>query len=110
MATQRHTDDRQRTDATTDDLHALGHVERLLRADTRALDVDVRVGGNGHARLTWDTLRVNSHARGSLLASVVNELAATDAWGVSTIHDPHRHDDGRMESMLTVLNVDEEDR
>lgn len=89
------------------DLHELADVERLLRLDTRADDPTVQVGGSG-ARISWESWAPNEHARGSLTASVVNEIAATDAWGVATIHDPLEMGD-RVTSMLTVVyDPDEE--
>lgn len=100
------TDDRRRADQPTAHLHELAHVERLLRADTRAGEPHVDVGPGG-ARISFRTAPFNSHTRGSLTASVVNEIAHTGAWGVSTIHDPHRDDDGTT-SMLTVVYVPEE--
>lgn len=95
----------RRTDRTarqpTEHLHELAHVERLLRADTRPIDPIVRVDRSG-ARITFETWPINSHTRGSLTAAVVNEIAATDAWGVATIHDPHRGEEN-VQSMLTVV-------
>lgn len=96
----------RRADQPTDHLHELAHVERLLRADTRAGEPHVDVGPGG-ARITFRTAPYNSHTRGSLTATVCNEVAVTDAWGVATIHDPHRGDDGTT-SMLTVVYVPEE--
>ena len=96
----------RRADQPTAHLHEFAHVERLLRADTRAGEPVVDVGPSG-ARLSFLTAEFNAHTRGSLTASVVNELAATDTWAVSTIHDPLQTDEG-MNSMLTVVYVPEE--
>lgn len=92
---------RSRPSLPVDDLHELAHIERLLRKDTRAHKPAVSVCRSG-ARIRWDTWAFNGHARGSLLASVVLELAATDSWGVATIHDPLERRD-QVSSMLTVV-------
>lgn len=97
----------RRPDAPADHLHELAEIERLLRVDTRAEDTIVDVGQNG-ARIHYRTRPYNEHARGSLTASVANEIAATGAWGLSTIHDPHRNEKGWTNSMLTVVYVPEE--
>lgn len=91
----------RRADQPTGDLHELAHVERLLRADERANQPVVDVGPGG-ARVSFRTAPFNSHTRGSITATVVNEIAHTSAWGVSTIHDPHETDVGTT-SMLTVV-------
>lgn len=81
------TDTSPRPDLPVDALQELAEVERLLRADTRNADPLVHVGMRG-ARISFRTAPYNEHTRGSLTASVVNEIAATSDWAVSTIHDP----------------------
>lgn len=85
----------------------LANIERLLRLDDRAIEPHVDVGNNG-ARISWNSLRHNSHARGSLTESVANEIASTEAWGLSTVHDPLQRD-GEVTSMLAVLYIPDED-
>ncbi|MFC6723638.1 hypothetical protein ACFQE1_04390 [Halobium palmae] len=96
---------RRRADQPTEHLQELAHVERLLRADTRATDPTVAVGPSA-ARISFESARHNAHARGSLTASVVNEIAHSEAWGVATVHDPHPDETG-VESMLTVVYAPE---
>lgn len=95
------------SDLPVDHLHELAHIERLLRLDDRSLDPTVYISGDG-VRISWDTYEHNSHARGSLTASVTNEIASTEAWGLSTVHDPQELDSGLVSSILTVLYVPEE--
>lgn len=87
-------------------LHELAAIERLLRRDTRAFESHVDVGSSG-ARIWFRSPPYNPHARGSLTAALANEIAHTDAWGLSTIHDPQRVD-GETQSLLTVVYVPEE--
>jgi hypothetical protein len=98
----------RRRPTSVDALQELGDVERLLRLDTRAEDVTVRVSEDG-ARLSWRSWTYNQHARGSLTASAVSELAHSDSWGVSTIHDPQEVGDAVTVSTITVVR-DREDR
>lgn len=91
----------QYADVPAEHLHELAHVERLLRADDRATEPVVTVTGNA-CRISWDSWSLNEHARGSLTASAAAQIAHTDAWGLSTIHDPFEHGDA-VESMLTVV-------
>lgn len=94
-------------DYSVEELHELAEVERLLRLDSRAFEPKVDVGASA-ARISWESWTLNEHARGSLTASVVNELAATDAWGVATIHDPmERPDDDMVVSLLSVVHAPE---
>lgn len=98
----------RRADLPTAHLHEVAAIERLLRRDTRCDDVRVGVDASG-ARIWYRTPPYNEHARGSLTAAVANEIAATAAWGLSTIHDPQRNVDRQAtESLLTVLYVPEE--
>lgn len=98
----------RRADQPIDHLQELAAIERLLRRDTRAGESHVDVDSSG-ARIWFRTAPYNQHARGSLTASLANEIAATDAWGLSTIHDVQRVDDGaRTQSLLTLVYVPEE--
>lgn len=101
-----------RDDVDVDHLHELAHVERLLRK-TDVQDVLVQVGGSG-ARISFTTNPFDEHYRGSKKAALANELAATSAWGLATIHDDFEDaEGGKTDSMLTVLydpeDEDEED-
>jgi hypothetical protein len=98
----------RRADLPTAALAEIAHVERLLRADARAVEPVVDVGDTG-ARLSFRTAEHNAHARGSLTADAVNEVVATDAWGVATIHDPVEREDGAVISTLTVVYAPETD-
>jgi len=98
---------RRRTDATTDHLHELAEIERLLRADTRATDPLVHIGRSG-ARISWASWELNSHARGSLTAAVCSEVARSSSWGLSTVHDPHETDDGTFSMLTLVYDPDKE--
>lgn len=108
-AENRAADRRTDHDHTRSELHELADVERLLHLDTRAQDPTVQIGKHG-ARVSWDSWEHNSHSRGSLTASVVNEIAASDAWGVATIHDPLTRDDGLTQSMLSIVYIPRADR
>lgn len=93
-----------RPDLPAGHLQEMARVERLLRDDERAEDPVARVGQQG-AKVSWESWELNEHARGSLTATVANEIAATEAWGLSTIHDPVERD-GRVTSMLSVVYVE----
>lgn len=97
---------RSRSDLPAEDLHELGEIERLLRRDTRSQAPTVEVGNNG-ARLSWETEELNAHARGSVTAAVASEVAHTDAWGLSTVHDP-MEDGQAVVSLLTLVYDPEE--
>lgn len=93
---------RRRTDATTDHLHELAHIERLLRADFHATDPRVHVTGGG-ARISWTSWDHNSHARGTLTAAVCSEIARSSGWGLATVHDPQGDGEETL-SMLTLIH------
>lgn len=95
-----------RAQLPTDHLHELAAIERLLRRDTRAFESHVDVDTSG-ACIWFRTAPWNPHRRGNLTAAVANEIALTDAWGLSTVHDPQRVDEG-TQSLLTVVYVPEE--
>ena len=98
---------RRRTDATTDHLHELADIERLLRADARATDPHVRVGDSG-AGISWASWDLNEHARGSLTAAVCSEIARSSSWGLATVHDPHETDEGTLSRLTLVRDPDTE--
>ena len=98
---------RRRTDATTDHLHELADIERLLRADARATEPRVYVSGSG-AHISWVSWDLNSHARGSLTASVCSEIARSSRWGLATVHDPQGTGEGTLSRLTLVRDPDKE--
>jgi hypothetical protein len=98
---------RRRTDATTDHLHELADIERLLRADARATDPRVRIGDSG-AGISWASAGVYEHARGSLTAAVCAEIARSSRWGLATVHDPHDIDEGTLSRLTLIHDPDTE--
>ena len=86
---------------TSEHLHELAEIERLLRADMLASDPRVHVGGSG-ARISWASSELNEHGRGSLTAAMCSEIALSSSWGLATVHDPLDSNEGVV-SMLTVV-------
>lgn len=97
----------RRDDQPAEHLHGIAHVERLLRDDGRAAAPHVDIDASG-ARLSFRSAEFHPHARGSLTADVCSEIAATDAWGLATVHDPMVREDGSVISMLTVVYAPDE--
>jgi len=92
---------------TTDHLHELAEIERLLREDSRATDPRVHVDDSG-ARISWTSWELNKHARGSLSAAACSEIALSSAWGLATVHDPHDTDEGTVSMLSLVHDPDKE--
>ena len=87
---------------TTEHLRELAEIERLLREDARATDVQVHVGPSG-AHLSWTSLDLNIHSRGSLTAAVCSEIVLSESWGIACVHDPQEETDEGAVSALTVV-------
>lgn len=78
-----------RTDAESSRvaIEELAHIERQLRGSS-VFNVSVHLGGSREtARIGFDTHLHNESFRGSILASVIEELADS-GWSVEHIHDP----------------------
>lgn len=92
---------------TTEQFHELAEIERLLREDARATDVHVHAGGDG-AHISWTSLDLNIHSRGSCTAAVCSEIVLSSAWGLACIHDPHDTDEGTVSALTVVYDPDTE--
>lgn len=109
MATQSH----RGSDEPTPDraaLHELANLERNLR-DSSTHGVDVSTDPNARsARIYFDTWETNEHHRGSLTASLVTAIAETDAWGLTTVHDPLERDNGQalIQSAFSLLRTEDD--
>jgi hypothetical protein len=90
---------------TTDHLHELAAIERLLREDSRATDPRVHVDDSG-ARISWASLDFNTHTRGTLTATACSEIALSSSWGLATVHDPHETDDGVVSALTLIHDPD----
>lgn len=101
---------RPRAELPVEHLHEMAEIERLLRRDTRSLEPHLIIGDTG-TRITWESWCHNLHARGSVTATVANEIVHTEAWGLATIHDPTEHGENgnRRLSRLSVVYDPPED-
>ena len=87
MATSHTGADRIDADSSRVEIEEIAHIERQLRGSS-VFNVSVHLGGSREtARIGFDTHLRNESFRGSILGSVVEELAGS-GWRVEHIHDP----------------------